>query len=484
MIPIKKTVNKIAYSLQAKLSRKIVLWIFASILAIETIVFIPSSFRRKQELLSQLEAVTAILVNWLANSQSTPELEPMLLDKVENNFQQTTISGIAIYRENGELIRTLGEQPAISWKDLQNQQIVRRMYWYERRYDIGWSHNYLGVDYNLVIRHDATSVERKLIFYSLRIAVLVIVISAFVTLFMIVVLGITAIAPILGLRNDLQAAASALNKQRQQVHFYSDSVQRNDELGEVMAAFQDMFDRIYTEIEQRKSVEKCLREEQEKSERLLLNIFPEPIAERLKQGQQNIADEFTEVTILFADIVGFTELSTRVPPDKLVIMLNDIFSRFDRLTETWGLEKIKTIGDAYMVVGGLPNRSAKHAEAVAEMALAMQQEMQLFASKYEETCSLRIGIHTGPVIAGVIGVKKFVYDLWGDTVNVASRMESHGFPGCIQVTATTYDFLRERYHLEKRGQIAVKGRGEMVTYWLLGRKSNEIDGDIAISNQI
>jgi len=470
----KRILLQVATFWQAKLSRKIVLWIFASILAIETAIFIPSYFRRQRELLSQLEEVTAILVNWLANAQTTANLEPMLLAKVESNFQKTAISGIAIYRKNGEQIQILGEKPEISWQELQGEQIVRQLHWYEQRYDIGWSHNYLGVDYNLIIRHDASDIERALIFYTIRIAILVILISVFVTLVMMVVLGVTAIAPILGLRNDLQAAASALNKQRQQVNFYSSSMRSNDELGEVMAAFQEMFDRIYTEIEQRKAVENSLREEQEKSERLLLNIFPEPIAERLKQGQQTIADEFTEVTILFADIVGFTELSTRVPPEKLVMMLNDIFSRFDRLTEKWGLEKIKTIGDAYMVVGGLPTHSDQHAQAVAEMALAMQQEMQQFASKYQEACQLRIGINTGPVVAGVIGMKKFIYDLWGDTVNVASRMESHGVAGGIQVTASTYECLREDYHLEKRGKIAVKGKGEMVTYWLLLRKSDRI----------
>ncbi len=213
--------------------------------------------------------------------------------------------------------------------------------------------------------------------------------------------------------------------------------------------------------------------EQEKSERLLLNILPEPIANQLKEGESSIANGFAEATILFADLVNFTKLSEKMHPTQLVSMLNEIFSQFDSLTEKHGLEKIKTIGDAYMVVGGLPVPRADHAEAIAEMALDMQAEILRFNLKRGQDCDIRIGINTGPVVAGVIGTKKFIYDLWGDTVNVASRMESHGIVGEIQVTVTTYEQLQHRYTFQPRGSIQVKGKGEMTTYLLTGRKMSK-----------
>jgi adenylate cyclase len=214
----------------------------------------------------------------------------------------------------------------------------------------------------------------------------------------------------------------------------------------------------------------ALRVQQEQSERLLLNILPEEIANRLKRGDSTIADTFAEVTVLFADIVGFTQLSSRVSPTELVSLLNDIFSTFDRLAEQHGLEKIKTIGDAYMVVGGLPIPRSDHAEAIAEMALDMQQAIIDFSNTHDRDFSIRIGINSGPVVAGVIGIKKFIYDLWGDTVNTASRMESHSLPGCIQVTSATYQILQDKYFFDNRGSIEVKGKGEMNTYLLKCRK--------------
>ncbi|MBD2461407.1 response regulator [Oscillatoria sp. FACHB-1407] len=218
---------------------------------------------------------------------------------------------------------------------------------------------------------------------------------------------------------------------------------------------------------------KQLQEEQEKSERLLLNILPKPIADQLKQQQRTIADNFAEVTVMFADIVNFTELSSRLSPTELVSVLNTIFSAFDRLAEQHGLEKIKTIGDAYLVVGGLPIPRPDHVEAIAEMALDMQAAIAAldFAElSLNKPLTMRIGINTGPVGAGVIGTTKFTYDLWGDTVNTASRMESLGLPGQIQVTAETYERLKDRYQFQGRGAIDVKGKGEMVTYLLIGRK--------------
>lgn len=214
-----------------------------------------------------------------------------------------------------------------------------------------------------------------------------------------------------------------------------------------------------------------LQAEQEKSERLLLNILPVPIAELLKSEQNPIAQGFADVTVLFADIVDFTGLASKTTPDQLVALLNAIISKFDHLSEQHGLEKIKTIGDAYMVVGGIPYPRDDHAEAIANMALEMQTAIKDFYREDGQPFSLRIGINTGAVIAGVIGTKKFIYDLWGDAVNIASRMESHGIPGSIQVTEATYERLRDRYELEKRGELEIKGKGKMTTYFLTGRKS-------------
>ncbi|MEQ8960481.1 MAG: adenylate/guanylate cyclase domain-containing protein, partial [Coleofasciculus sp. C2-GNP5-27] len=226
---------------------------------------------------------------------------------------------------------------------------------------------------------------------------------------------------------------------------------------------------VARDITDRKQAEVALQLEQEKSEQLLLNILPELIAERLKQDQSAIAEHFDDVTILFADIVGFTPLSARLKPIELVNLLNKMFSTFDQLAERHGLEKIKTIGDAYMVVGGLPQPREDHAEAIAQMALDMQQAITQFQAEHSESLQIRIGINTGSVVAGVIGIRKFIYDLWGDAVNVASRMESSGEPGKIQVTETTYQRLRDKFQFQERGAIAVKGRGEMKTYWLMGK---------------
>ena len=214
---------------------------------------------------------------------------------------------------------------------------------------------------------------------------------------------------------------------------------------------------------------RALRLEQEKSERLLLNVLPAPIAARLKQTDGVIADAFGEVTVLFADIVDFTRRSERIAPEQVVQALNDLFSVFDQLARQRGLEKIKTIGDAYMVAGGLPDPRPDHAQAVAEMALAMRDEVARRTDPGGQPLAVRIGIDTGPVVAGVIGTSKFSYDLWGDTVNTASRMESEGVAGCIQVTACTYERLRDGYRFERRGPIPVKGKGEIVTYLLVGR---------------
>lgn len=220
-----------------------------------------------------------------------------------------------------------------------------------------------------------------------------------------------------------------------------------------------------------------LEEEQKLSESLLLNVLPHSIAVRLKQNPKNLADSYTNVSVLFADIVGFTELSSQISPWDLVELLNQIFSEFDALAELHQLEKIKTIGDAYMVVSGLPEPREDHAQAIANMALDMQRAIATFNNQTGRNFRIRIGIATGPVIAGVIGIKKFIYDLWGDTVNIASRMESHGIPGAIQVTRETYQFLKDEYVFQERGKVFIKGKGEMTTYLLTGKNPGVVDGE-------
>jgi len=212
--------------------------------------------------------------------------------------------------------------------------------------------------------------------------------------------------------------------------------------------------------------EAALDRAHQRSEELLLNILPPSIARRLKQDGGTIADGFSGVTVMFADIVGFTRLSARLPPERIVALLNELFCKFDDLAGSLGLEKIKTIGDCYMVAGGLPEPHPDHADRVARMALAMLAIVEELATRTGEALSVRIGIHSGPVVAGVIGKRKFIYDLWGDTVNIASRMESHGIPGTIQLTAASCALLDGKYRVQRRGTIEVKGKGEMET-WLL-----------------
>jgi adenylate cyclase len=208
-----------------------------------------------------------------------------------------------------------------------------------------------------------------------------------------------------------------------------------------------------------------LAAEQERSERLLLSIFPKPIAERLKISQGVIAERSEEVSVLFADITGFTPAAERLPPEQVVEILDEIFSAFDELVAEHGLEKIKTIGDGYMAAAGIPTPRADHAEAAARAALAMRET--LAALPAAAGLNLRVGIDSGPAVAGVIGRSKFGYDLWGDTVNTASRMESHAPPGAIQVTERTRGRLGDAFVLERRPGVEVKGKGEMTTYLLV-----------------
>jgi class 3 adenylate cyclase len=228
---------------------------------------------------------------------------------------------------------------------------------------------------------------------------------------------------------------------------------------------------LQQEIQVRQKVEAELRYQRQRSEELLANVLPFQIAQRLKEHQKAIADHFDGVTILFADLVGFSRASAQMSPSDLVRQLNRIFSRFDELATRYGLEKIKTIGDAYMVAAGVPIPRLDHAQAIAQMALDMQSTISDFRRPDGQPFQLRVGIHSGSLVAGVIGIRKFSYDLWGDTVNIASFMESSGEAGKIQISDPTYALLREDFICDPRGHLTLKSGDPMATYWLASQSS-------------
>jgi adenylate cyclase len=260
-----------------------------------------------------------------------------------------------------------------------------------------------------------------------------------------------------------------------------DFVSKPLDLAEVLVRVHNMLEVRLLHQETKNLYERVV-EQQTMSERLLLNVLPHSIAERVKARPEFpadgipdvVADSFPEATVLFADIVEFTKLCTGLPPQELVSMLNEIFTEFDRIADNRGLEKIKTIGDAYMAVAGLPIPTADHATRAAHMALDMLEAMDRFNARRGYTLQVRIGINSGPVVAGIVGKHKFIYDLWGDAVNTASLMESHGVAGRVQVTESTQKELREPFQLEERGAIEVKGKGEMKTWFLAGRCADTI----------
>jgi class 3 adenylate cyclase len=215
-----------------------------------------------------------------------------------------------------------------------------------------------------------------------------------------------------------------------------------------------------------------LEVEQMKTEKLMLNILPKPIADRLRKGEKNISGSYPDVTILFSDLVGFTRLSAGISASSLVALLNDLFTRFDKRAEALGLEKIKTIGDAYMAVGGLPIPRSDHAVLCAEMALGMFDDIKDFNREHDFELDMRVGLNTGPVVAGVIGFTKFSYDIWGNTVNVASRMESTGQPGRVQVSPSTFELLKNDFDLAEAGLVECKGLGKISTHFLLAKKND------------
>lgn len=226
-------------------------------------------------------------------------------------------------------------------------------------------------------------------------------------------------------------------------------------------------------IEEINQLNVVLEKEQVKADNLLLNILPAQIATRLKEGEETIADQYENVTVIFTDIVGFTNLASLVSATKIVQLLNLLFSKFDSLLDHYRVEKIKTIGDSYMVAAGIPNIDKDHALQAAAFTFAMQNELRQFVAATGYPISMRVGMHCGPVVAGVIGTKKFVYDLWGDTVNIASRMESHGEAGRIHCSESVYEELHHIYKFEERGTIDIKGKGKMRTFFLVDENSRE-----------
>ena len=461
--------SRLSSLMNSRLSRRIVLSVFLSIVTIEVVILIPSYYRREQELLKQLETLSEeVLTATKSIVMEHQNPEQGLIKATQGLNPDSVILGGILYNRDGQAVGMFGQDlPTIPVSELWSQDIVRRRTQSEQRYDVAWPSHLFSGRYVLVVRHDASQVPVQMIAYAARIMGLVILISAFVTLVTMLVLEKILITPILRLRDDLHAAAAAVS-QSQDPNFYTLSLNRTDELGEVAAAFGQMFFQIQREIRERQQMETALRSEKEKSERLLLNVLPAAIATKLKERPGIIASRANDATILFADIVDFTGLAAKMPPSELVYQLNLIFSVFDALADSYGLEKIKTIGDAYMVVGGLPTPRSDHAEAILEMAIEMQRMIGHFKRQDGEPFQIRIGINTGPVVAGVIGRKKFSYDLWGDAVNVASRMESHGLADQIQVTEATYERLKHKYVFEERGPIWVKGRGEMRSFLWVG----------------
>lgn len=245
------------------------------------------------------------------------------------------------------------------------------------------------------------------------------------------------------------------------------------QLANLLGAFMLVWSFAYFYQHGAELAEKALLEARERSEQLLHNILPPSVVDRLRAKPGVVADAFDEASILFADLVGFTPLAAKSTPEELVRLLDAIVVAFDELVEERGLEKVKTIGDAYMVASGVPQRRPDHASALADLALAMRERFAAIVREFGSPLAMRIGIHTGPVVAGVIGKSKFAYDLWGDTVNTAARMESHGEPGRVHVSEDTVRALGEGWAVEERGTVEVKGKGPMRTYWLLGRAEPE-----------
>jgi len=313
-----------------------------------------------------------------------------------------------------------------------------------------------GVKWTIGTRVDAAETlapVNRLIRNLILMTLLVIAVTALAAFFA----GKSIVTPVLSLAGTASRVAGGDTSARAEVS-------SKDEIGALATTFNSMLESLDAKA-------RIIDQKNHENEALLLNILPEAIATRLKSGEGTIADHFAEVTVLFADIVGFTVLSSKIPPGEVVEFLNQLFTRYDALAHRLGVEKIKTIGDAYMAVAGVPAPATDHARRVAELALGIVDETGKFGAEMGLNISVRVGVNSGPVVAGVIGTSKFIYDLWGDTVNVASRMESHGEPGRVQVTRPVYEALKDEYSLSPRGTIEVKGKGAIET-WILSRNGS------------
>ncbi len=308
-----------------------------------------------------------------------------------------------------------------------------------------------GVKWGLVAKIDSSEAFEPV--YRLERDLLIVGAIAFLV---VVVTGAWLSRSLLGPLRELTAGVRRFAAGDHEAHV---PVRTRDEIGQLCLAFNGMID----DINQKNVVIEAKNRE---NEELLLNVLPAPIANRLRGGEQGIADGFAEVTVAFADLVGFTALSSEMPPADVVTLLNGLFTRFDVAAGELGIEKIKTVGDAYMAVCGLPVPVPNHAERMVRMAIRMVHITREHAMEYGVSMKLRVGINSGPVVAGVIGKSKYIYDLWGDTVNLASRMESGGIPDSVQVTRPVYEKLKDQFVFEARGEIEVKGKGK-VEAWVL-----------------
>ncbi len=351
---------------------------------------------------------------------------PVLHQRIDSQATRAALAGI---EGTGQVTGNFGRPTLASWGPL----------------------NIPGVKWALVAKIETTEAFAPI----RRLQQELLVVGA-LALAVVLVIGAWLSRSLMGPLRELTAGVRRFASGNKQAHVV---VRTHDEIGQLCIAFNGMVDEITA---QNAVIEAKNRE----NEALLLNVLPAPIANRLREGEQSIADGFANVTVLFADLVGFTELSSAMPPQKLVDLLNGLFTRFDQAAQEIGIEKIKTVGDAYMAVCGLPHPVPDHTERLVRMAIRMVHITREHALDNRVSMQLRIGINSGPVVAGVIGKSKYIYDLWGDTVNLASRMESTGVPGAIQVTRPVYEALRDKFAFEPRGVLDVKGKGQ-VEAWLL-----------------
>jgi class 3 adenylate cyclase/HAMP domain-containing protein len=389
-------------------------------------------------------------------------LAQQMLEMKKNHFDHGVL--YLVDKVSNDVILTVTEQEnyplSVRWSDISTGELIElgdfsRWYGSQEEVVIG-SNTYRMV--SLASEVDILYSSRRMLNVTLGIVAGALIVMA------LTILGIAQsfVRPLLNIGKRLKSVAKG---------DYSNliPVVREDEFGQLARSANQMTKDLKKSA---KKIEKQIIQinaERAKSDDLLLNILPSSIADRLKENEKTIADQFKTSTVLFSDLVGFTQFSSQLTAKQLVKKLNILYSMFDDLLDKYRIEKIKTIGDALMLVSGVPNKYANHAQEMAHMALDMFTVLEKFNTTHKQSLDMRIGIHTGPIVAGVIGKKKFVYDLWGDAVNTASRMESHGEPGKIHVSESTYELLKDDFTLEKRGTIKVKGKGEMTTFFLIGK---------------